>query len=62
MIEIITMLNLQFYGDRFDYLKDRIESFFLGHDVDLWDVVVNGYIHSVGASGNKVERRVMIDQ
>ena len=53
---------LVFNGDRFDYWKDKIESFFLGHDVDLWDMVVDGYIHLVDASGNKVERRVMTDQ
>lgn len=51
-----------FYGDIFDYWKDRIESFFLGHGVDLWDMVVYGYIHPVYASGNKVQRRVMTEQ
>ncbi|XP_050876372.1 uncharacterized protein LOC127080086 [Lathyrus oleraceus] len=48
-----------FNGDRFDYRKDRIERFYLGHDIDLWDIVVDGYIYPVDASGNKVERRVM---
>lgn len=50
------------YGKIFVYQKDRIESFLLGHDVDLWDIVVDGYIHPVDASGNKVERRVMMEQ
>ena len=53
---------LVFNGDRFDNRKDRIKIFFLDHDVDLWDMVVDGYIHPVDASGNKVERRVMIEQ
>lgn len=39
-----------------------IESLFLGHDVDLWDMVVDGHIHSVDASGDKIEGRVMTDQ
>ncbi|XP_050916179.1 uncharacterized protein LOC127131293 [Lathyrus oleraceus] len=51
-----------FYGDRFDYWKVRIKSFFLGHYVDLWDMVTNYYIHPIDESGNKVERRVRIDQ
>ena len=53
---------LVFYGDRLDYWRDRIESFFLNHDVDLWDIVVYGYIHSMDASGNNVERRVMTNE
>ena len=34
-----------FNGEKFEYQKDRLESFFLGHDVDLWDMVVDGYEH-----------------
>ena len=33
---------LIFDGEKFEYWKDRLESFFLGHDFDLWDMVVNG--------------------
>lgn len=51
-----------FDGDIFDYWKVRIKSFFLGHDVDLWDMVTNDYIHPIDASGKKVERRVRTDQ
>ena len=40
-----------FDGENFDYWKDRIESFFLAHDVDLWDMVIDGYIHPVDESG-----------
>ena len=32
-----------FDGEKFDYWKDRIESFFLGYDADLWDIVTDGY-------------------
>lgn len=51
-----------FDGDRFDYWKDRIQSFFLGHDVNLWDMAVDGYVHLIDESDNKMEIRVMIDQ
>lgn len=34
------------YGKN-DYLKDIIESLFLGHDVDLWDMVFDGDIHPI---------------
>ena len=32
---------LVFDGENFDYWKDRIETFFLAHDVDLWDMVID---------------------
>lgn len=51
-----------FDGYRFDYRKYITESFFLGHDVDLWDMVVDGYVHPVDTSGNKVERIMVTDQ
>lgn len=53
---------LVFGGEKFDYQKGRIKSFFLGHDVDLWDMVVDGYTHPIDNSGNKLERRVTTDQ
>ena len=30
-----------FDRENFDYWKDRIESFFLAHDADLWDMVID---------------------
>src|ERR1044072_6362961 len=33
-----------FYGERFDYWKDRIKSFFLGFDMELWEYVTDGYV------------------
>ena len=32
-----------FDGEDFEYWKDRLEIFFLGHDSGLWDVVLDGY-------------------
>ena len=40
-----------FDGENSDYWKDIIESFFLAHDADLWDMVNDGYIHPVDESG-----------
>ena len=51
-----------FDGENFDYWKDLIESFFLAHDGDLWDMVTDGYTHPVGENGQKIERRNMTDQ
>ena len=51
-----------FDGENFDYWKDRIESFFLAHDADLWDMVTDGYTHPVNASGQKIDRKTMSDQ
>ncbi|XP_058754629.1 uncharacterized protein LOC131627789 [Vicia villosa] len=51
-----------FDGERFYYSKDRIKIFFLGYDVDLWDIIVDGYKNPVDARGNKVERRSTNDQ
>src|ERR1044072_1005530 len=50
-----------FDGEKFDYWKDRIESFFLGHDVDLWDIVVEGYEHPKDAEGKAISRSQMTD-
>lgn len=54
--------TLVFDGIKFDYQKDKIKSFFLGYDVDIWDLVVDGYIRPVNAEGNKVARSAMADQ
>ncbi|PNX62377.1 hypothetical protein L195_g052950 [Trifolium pratense] len=40
-----------FDGEKFDYRKEKIESFFLGYNADLWDMVTDGYTHPVDASG-----------
>src|ERR1044072_6165684 len=36
-----------FYGERFDYWKDRIKGFFLGFDMELWEYVTDGYVAPV---------------
>src|ERR1043165_5290241 len=51
-----------FDGENFNYWKDKIESFFLAHDADLWDMVTDGYTHPVDASDQKIERKKMSDQ
>lgn len=43
-----------FDREKFDYWKDIIESFFLGYDANLWDMVVDGYIHPVNPSVDKL--------
>ena len=51
-----------FYGAKFEYWKDKLESLFLGHDVDLWDMVVDGYISPTYTTGKEIARRAMSDQ
>src|ERR1044072_2941847 len=50
-----------FDGEKFDYWKDRIESFFLSFDVDLWDIVVEGYEHPKDDEGKAISRSQMTD-
>src|SRR3954470_19188503 len=50
-----------FDGENFEYWKDRLESYFLGLDGDLWDLLVDGYEHPVNASGAKMSRQEMSD-
>ena len=45
-----------FDGEKFDYWKDRIESYFLGFDLDPWDLVVAGYSHPVDSMGKMIAR------
>ena len=60
--DIISGKPLVFDGENFDYWKDKIESFFLAHDADLWDMVIDGYMHPVDESGYKIDRKRMSDQ
>src|ERR1044072_4509414 len=50
-----------FDGEKFDYWKDRIESFFLGFDADLWDVVLEGYEYPKDTEGKTVSRSQMTE-
>src|SRR4051812_44307987 len=50
-----------FDGENFEYWKDKLESYFLGLDGDLWDLLMDGYKHPVNASGVKLTRREMSD-
>ena len=51
-----------FDGEMFEYWKGRLESFFLGHDIDLWDLVVDGYSLPTDATGKEIARKAMTDQ
>lgn len=51
-----------FNRDKFDYWKDKIKTFFLGYDPDLWGMVIDGYTHPLDTNGAKLERRRMNDQ
>lgn len=51
-----------FDTEKFDYCKDIIESFFLGYDVDLWDLIVDDYIHPINVEGNKVVISALTNQ
>src|SRR3954470_2069312 len=48
-------------GEHFEYWKDRLESYFLCQDGDLWDLVLDGYTHPINAQGVKVSRQAMSD-
>lgn len=45
-----------FDGERFDYWKDIIKSFFLDFDVDTCDMVTNGYTRPINSNGVKLKR------
>jgi predicted house-cleaning NTP pyrophosphatase (Maf/HAM1 superfamily) len=52
-----------FDGEKLDYWNDRIESFFLGFDADIWDIVVDGYTCPVNSHVVKILRDEMsVDQ
>lgn len=48
-----------FDGENFEFWKDKVESFFLGFDENLWDIVIDGYIHPTNVGGMKIDRRSM---
>src|SRR3954463_2252263 len=50
-----------FDGENFEYWKDKLESYFLGLDADLWDLLMDGYKHPVNASGVKLTRQELND-
>lgn len=45
--------------EKFDYWKDKIKSFFIGCDIDLWDMIIDGYTHHIDANSTKLEIRKM---
>ncbi|XP_057432479.1 uncharacterized protein LOC130725251 [Lotus japonicus] len=50
-----------FDGEKFEYWKDRIESFFLGFDADLWDHITDGYTRPIDEDGVKIPRDKMTE-
>src|SRR3954471_12583550 len=50
-----------FDGENFEYWKDRLESYFLCQDGDLWDLDLDGYKHPVNARGVNMSRQEMSD-
>lgn len=50
-----------FDEENFDYWKDRIESFFLGYDADLGDLVFDGYTHPTDDEGKKIDIKSMTE-
>lgn len=50
-----------FDREKFDYWKDKIESFYLGYDVDIWDIGTNGYAPPVSDFGIVIARSKMSD-
>src|SRR4051812_38815585 len=50
-----------FDGENFEYWKDKLESYFLGLDADLCDLLMDGYKHPVNAIGVKLTRQEMDD-
>src|SRR3954466_14358113 len=50
-----------FDGENFEYWKDKLESYFLGLDGELWDLLMDGYKHPLKASGVRLTRQEMDD-
>ena len=50
-----------FGREKFEYWKDRIESYFIAYDLDLWDLVVDGYNYPVDDKGHKIARSAMTE-
>src|SRR4051812_48614604 len=48
-------------GENFEYWKDKLESYFLCLDGELWDLLMDGYKHPVKASGVRLTRKEMYD-
>lgn len=51
--------HLIFYGDKFEYWNDIIESFFFGYDANLWDMVIDGYTQPLDTNDFNMERSNM---
>src|SRR4051812_18102935 len=50
-----------FDGENFEYWKDKLESYFLGLDGELWDLLMDGCKHPVEATSVRLTRQEMND-
>src|SRR3954468_23914924 len=50
-----------FDGENFEYWNDKLESYFLGLDGDIWDLLMDGYKHPVKATSIRLTRQEMND-
>lgn len=48
-------------NDNFYFWRDKMESYFLGFNEDLWEMVIKGYIHPTNDEGLKITRKEMND-
>ena len=46
-------------GDNFYFWRDKLESYFLSFDEDIWEMVLNGYTHPTNEEGSKIARKDM---
>ena len=46
-------------GDNFYFWRDKLESYFLSFDEDIWEMVLNGYTHPTNEEGSKIARNDM---
>ena len=46
-------------GDNFYFWRDKLESYFLSFDEDIWEVMLNGYTHPTNEEGSKIARKDM---
>lgn len=46
-------------GDNFYFWRDKLESYFLSFDEDIWKIVLNGYTHPTNEEGLKIARKDM---
>lgn len=46
-----------FYGERFEYWKDKLKSFYISLDPEFWDIVEDDYEAPKDVIGVKISRK-----